>query len=115
MILFLLSPPIILWFWIKIQLRALNKLVFKVEWGKIQGKRQATIFSEFKKFGLGLCYETALIMKASLRTILIICGVLILLGCAWFFLSIVVYILVSGVFSIMGRPLVDLFCRIRIK
>jgi predicted PurR-regulated permease PerM len=27
----------------------------------------------------------------------------------------VVYILVSGVFSIMGRPLVDLFCKIKIK
>jgi predicted PurR-regulated permease PerM len=57
----------------------------------------------------------ALIMKATLRNILIFCGVLILLGCAWFFRNIVVYILVSGVFSIMGRPLVDLFCRIRIK
>jgi predicted PurR-regulated permease PerM len=54
-------------------------------------------------------------MKASLRNILIICGVLILIGCAWFFRNIVVYILVSGVFSIMGRPLVDLFCRIHIK
>jgi len=54
-------------------------------------------------------------MKATLRTILIFCGVLVLLGCAWFFRSIVVYILVSGVFSIMGRPLVDLFCRIHIK
>ena len=37
------------------------------------------------------------------------------MGCAWFFRNIVVYILVSGVFSIMGRPLVDLFCKIRIK
>jgi predicted PurR-regulated permease PerM len=62
-----------------------------------------------------LQYELALKMKATLRNILIFCGVLILLGCAWFFRNIVVYILVSGVFSIMGRPLVDLFCRIRIK
>ncbi len=54
-------------------------------------------------------------MKATLRNILIFCGILILIGCAWFFRNIVVYILVSGVFSIMGRPLVDLFCRIRIK
>lgn len=54
-------------------------------------------------------------MKETLRNILIICGILILLACAWFFRNIVVYILVSGVFSIMGRPLVDLFCRIRIK
>jgi len=56
-----------------------------------------------------------LTMKATLRNILIFCGILILIGCAWFFRNIVVYILVSGVFSIMGRPLVDLFCRIRIK
>jgi predicted PurR-regulated permease PerM len=54
-------------------------------------------------------------MTATLRNILIFCGILILLGCAWFFRNIVVYILVSGVFSIMGRPLVDLFCRIRIR
>lgn len=54
-------------------------------------------------------------MKETLRNILIICGILVLLACAWFFRNIVVYILVSGVFSIMGRPLVDLFCRLRIK
>jgi predicted PurR-regulated permease PerM len=56
-----------------------------------------------------------LTMKATLRNILIFCGILLLLACAWFFRNIVVYILVSGVLSIMGRPLVDLFCRIRIK
>jgi predicted PurR-regulated permease PerM len=54
-------------------------------------------------------------MKTTLRNILIFSGVLLLLACAWYFRSIVVYILVSGVFSIMGRPLVDLLCRIRIK
>jgi len=54
-------------------------------------------------------------MKETLRNILIICGILILLACAWFFRNIVVYILVSGVFSIMGRPLVDLFCRLKFK
>jgi len=54
-------------------------------------------------------------MTATLRNIIIFCGILLLLGCAWFFRNIVVYILVSGVFSIMGRPLVDLFCRIRIR
>jgi predicted PurR-regulated permease PerM len=57
----------------------------------------------------------ALIMKDTLRNILIFCGILILLACVWFFRNLVVYILVSGVFSIMGRPLVDLFCRIQIK
>lgn len=54
-------------------------------------------------------------MKATLRNILIFFGILLLLACVWYFRNIVVYILVSGVFSIMGRPLVDLLCRIRIK
>jgi predicted PurR-regulated permease PerM len=54
-------------------------------------------------------------MNATLRNILIFLGILLLLGCAWYFRNIVVYILVSGVFSIMGRPLVDLFCRIHIR
>lgn len=54
-------------------------------------------------------------MKISLRNILIFFGILLLLTCVWYFRNIVVYILFSGVLSIMGRPLVDLFCRIRIK
>jgi predicted PurR-regulated permease PerM len=54
-------------------------------------------------------------MKDTLRNILIFLGILLLLACAWYFRNIVVYILVSGVLSIMGRPLVDLFCRIRIR
>lgn len=53
-------------------------------------------------------------MNPTLRTILIFAGVFLLLAITWYFRNIVVYILVSGVFSIMGRPLVDLFCRIRI-
>ncbi len=54
-------------------------------------------------------------MKATLKNILIFFGILLLLACVWYFRNIVAYILVSGVLSIMGRPLVDLFCRIRIK
>ncbi len=54
-------------------------------------------------------------MKTSFRNLLIFIGVLLLLACAWYFRRIVVYILVSGVLSIIGRPLVDLFCKIRIK
>ena len=54
-------------------------------------------------------------MSSTLRNILIVCGVLLLILCAWYFRSIVVYILVSGVLSIMGRPLVDLICRIHIR
>jgi predicted PurR-regulated permease PerM len=53
-------------------------------------------------------------MKTTLRNVLIFFGIVLLLACAWYFRNIVVYILVSGVLSIMGRPLVDLFCRIRI-
>jgi len=53
-------------------------------------------------------------MKTSLRNILIFFGILLFLALMWYFRNIVVYILVSGVLSIMGRPLVDLFCRIRI-
>lgn len=54
-------------------------------------------------------------MKTTFRNILIFLGILLLLVCAWYFRNIVVYILVSGVLSIMGRPLVDLFCRFHIK
>jgi len=54
-------------------------------------------------------------MKSTLRNILIFFGILFFLAALWYFRNIVVYILVSGVFSIMGRPLVDLFCRLRIK
>ena len=54
-------------------------------------------------------------MKATLRNILIFFGILVLVACAWYFRNIVVYILVSGVLSIMGRPLVDLICNIRIR
>ena len=54
-------------------------------------------------------------MKTTLRNILIFAGILLFLAGIWYFREIVVYILVSGVFSIMGRPLVDLFCKIKIR
>jgi predicted PurR-regulated permease PerM len=53
-------------------------------------------------------------MNSVIRNILILAGIVLLIMAAWFFREIVVYILVSGVLSIMGRPLVDLLCRIRI-
>jgi predicted PurR-regulated permease PerM len=53
-------------------------------------------------------------MKTTLRNILIFAGILLFIAGIWYFREIVVYILVSGVFSIMGRPLVDLFCKIKI-
>lgn len=54
-------------------------------------------------------------MKTTFRNILLFTGFLLLVACAWYFRNIVVYILVSGVLSIMGRPLVDLFSKIRIR
>jgi predicted PurR-regulated permease PerM len=59
--------------------------------------------------------EMANTMNVTLRNILIFFGTLLILACLWYFRNIVVYILVSGVLSIMGRPLVDLLCKIRIK
>jgi predicted PurR-regulated permease PerM len=52
-------------------------------------------------------------MKTTLRNILIFASILLLIAGFWFFREIVVYVLVSGVLSIMGRPLVDLLCRIK--
>lgn len=54
-------------------------------------------------------------MKTTLRNFLLFIAGLLFIACLWYFRSIVVYILVSGVLSIIGRPLVDLFCRIRIR
>jgi predicted PurR-regulated permease PerM len=53
-------------------------------------------------------------MKTTLRNILVFVGIILFLALLWYFRNIVVYILVAGVLSIMGRPLVDLFCRIKI-
>jgi len=53
-------------------------------------------------------------MNATIRNILIFAGILIFLAGIWYFREIVVYILVSGVLSVMGRPLVDLFCMIHL-
>ena len=54
-------------------------------------------------------------MKNFIRNILIIAGIVFLVFCFWYFREIVIYILVSGVLSIMGRPLVDLFGKIRFR
>lgn len=54
-------------------------------------------------------------MNTNLRNFLILVIVVLVLLGLWFFRSIVVYILVSGVLSVMGRPLVDLICRFRIR
>lgn len=54
-------------------------------------------------------------MKNFIRNILIIAGIVFLVFCFLYFREIVIYILVSGVLSIMGRPLVDLFGKIRFR
>jgi predicted PurR-regulated permease PerM len=54
-------------------------------------------------------------MSATVRNILIFAGSVLLILLFWYFRDIVVYVLISGVLSIMGRPLVDLFGRIRIR
>lgn len=54
-------------------------------------------------------------MKLTWKSILIFCAILGLIALAWFFRNIVVYILVSGVLSIMGRPLVDFLSKLHIR
>jgi predicted PurR-regulated permease PerM len=53
-------------------------------------------------------------MSTTLRNILIFASILMFLFGIWYFREIVVYILVSGVLSVMGRPLVDLFCMLHL-
>jgi predicted PurR-regulated permease PerM len=54
-------------------------------------------------------------MNITFRNVLIFFAVLLLIAGAWYFRSIVVYILIAGVLSIMGRPLVDLICSLKIR
>jgi predicted PurR-regulated permease PerM len=68
----------------------------------------------FRKNKLGLYNENLCPMNPTFRNILLAAGSVLLIMAVWFFREIVVYILVSGVLSIMGRPLVDLMCRIRV-
>ncbi|MGB8490428.1 MAG: hypothetical protein WCE64_05170 [Bacteroidales bacterium] len=53
-------------------------------------------------------------MKAPLRNLLIVLGVAIFVLLLWYFRHIVIFILVAGVLSIMGRPLVALLSGIRL-
>lgn len=54
-------------------------------------------------------------MKFSWRNILIFTGVVLLVLGFWYFRNIVAYVLISGVLSLIGRPLVDLLGRLRIR
>lgn len=53
-------------------------------------------------------------MKLSLRNVLIFAAVVLFVLAAWYFRNIVAYILISGVLSFIGRPLVDLLGRVRL-
>ncbi len=53
-------------------------------------------------------------MNTTLRNILIIIGMALLAYLFWYFRSIFAYILIAGVISLIGRPVVDLLNRIRI-
>ena len=54
-------------------------------------------------------------MKGNGKYILIGIGLVIVLVVLWYFKSIVAYILIAAVFSLIGRPIVDLLERIRIR
>lgn len=53
-------------------------------------------------------------MNTTLRNILILIGLAVLIYLTWYFRSIIGYILVAGVISLVGRPVVDLLNGIRI-
>lgn len=53
-------------------------------------------------------------MKEGTRNVLIVIGILFLLFLMWYFSAIVAYILIAAVLSVMGRPLVRFFQRVRI-
>jgi len=61
-----------------------------------------------------LYYPKTNLMNTTLRNILIIIGIAVLVYLSWYFRNIFIYILVAGVISLIGRPIVDLLNRIRI-
>jgi predicted PurR-regulated permease PerM len=54
-------------------------------------------------------------MQITIRNILIFIGFVIFFFGLWFFRSIVVYILISGVLSLVGRPIVDFLNRLKYR
>jgi predicted PurR-regulated permease PerM len=53
-------------------------------------------------------------MNTTLRNILILIGMALLVYLLWYFRSIIAYILIAGVISLIGRPVVDLLNSIRV-
>lgn len=54
-------------------------------------------------------------MKRTTRYILIFTGLVIFGFALWYFKSIVLYIIIAGILSLIGSPLVSLLCKIKIK
>ena len=54
-------------------------------------------------------------MNTTLRNVLVIVGFALVIYLFWFFRSIVAYVLIAGVISLVGRPVVDLLNRIHIR
>jgi predicted PurR-regulated permease PerM len=55
------------------------------------------------------------VMNNTLKNIFVLAGVALLIFLLWYFRSIVAYILIAGVISLVGRPLVDVLNRIHFK
>ena len=53
-------------------------------------------------------------MNKTTRIILIGLGVILLLYILWYFQSIVAYVLIAAVISLIGKPIVDLLAKIKI-
>jgi predicted PurR-regulated permease PerM len=54
-------------------------------------------------------------MSTNFRYILAGLGVILIGLSLWYFKSIVAYVLIAGVLSLIGQPLVDLICKVKIK
>jgi predicted PurR-regulated permease PerM len=54
-------------------------------------------------------------MNATLRYILIGLGIILAVAAVWYFIHIVSYILISAVFALIGKPLVDLLGKLKYK
>lgn len=54
-------------------------------------------------------------MKPGLKYSLIVLGMLLLIFAVWYFQNIVAYILISAVLALIGKPMVDLLGKIKIK
>lgn len=54
-------------------------------------------------------------MNNTLKNIFVLAGIALLVFLLWYFRSIVAYVLIAGVISLVGRPMVDLFNRIHYK